>query len=113
MPATSRPSRRRFNRATPYWVGLRDSYPDLSKLALDVLSIPASSCECKDLFSELGDMLEPRRQGLSLELLAGIQCARCWMKAGFRDSDGEAEAAMTEAQLEHAYNLSMWAGHYK
>jgi hypothetical protein len=56
-------------------------------------------------------MLEPRRQGLSPELLAGVQCVRCWMKAGFGDSDGEAEAAMTEAQLERAYNLSMWAGH--
>jgi hypothetical protein len=99
------------NNPIKYWVGLRDSYPNLSKLALDVLSIPASSCECERLFSELGDMLEPRRQGLSPELLAGIQCARCWMKAGFGDSDGEAEAAMTEAQLERAYNLSTWAGH--
>jgi hypothetical protein len=27
-----------------YWVGLRDRYPNLSKLALTVLSIPASSC---------------------------------------------------------------------
>jgi len=95
------------NNPNKYWVGMRDSYPNLSKLALDVLSIPASSCELERLFSELGDMLEPRRQGLSPELLADIQCVRCWTKAGFGDSDGEAEAAMTEAQLERAYNLSM------
>jgi hypothetical protein len=43
-----------------YWVELRDRYPNLSKLAIDVLSIPASSCECERAFSELGDLLEPR-----------------------------------------------------
>jgi hypothetical protein len=43
-----------------YWVELRDRYPNLSKLALNVLSIPASSCECERLFSELGNLLEPR-----------------------------------------------------
>jgi hypothetical protein len=47
-----------------YGVSMRDCYPSLSKLALDVLSIPASSCECERLFSELGDLLEPRRRRL-------------------------------------------------
>jgi hypothetical protein len=42
-----------------YWVSMRDCYPSFSKLALDVLSIPVSSCECERLFSELGDLLEP------------------------------------------------------
>lgn len=55
-----------------YWVELQDRYPNLSKLALDVLSIPASSCKCESLFSELGDLLEPRRQGISPELLAEL-----------------------------------------
>ncbi|KAG9385529.1 Dimer-Tnp-hAT domain containing protein [Pyrenophora tritici-repentis] len=45
-----------------YWVGLRDRYPSLSKFAIDMLSIPGSSCECERLFSELGDLLEPRRR---------------------------------------------------
>jgi hypothetical protein len=39
-----------------YWIGLREQYPNLSRLALDVLSIPASSCECERMFSELGDL---------------------------------------------------------
>jgi hypothetical protein len=34
-------------------------YPNLSRLAIDTLSIPASSFECERLFSELGDLLEP------------------------------------------------------
>lgn len=28
-----------------YWASMCDCYPSLSKLALDVISIPASSCE--------------------------------------------------------------------
>jgi hypothetical protein len=48
------------NNPIKYWVELCDCYPNLSRLALDVLSIPASSCECERLFSELGDLLEPR-----------------------------------------------------
>lgn len=43
---------------------MRDCYPSLSKLALNVLSIPALSCECERLFSKLGDLLEPRRRRL-------------------------------------------------
>jgi hypothetical protein len=42
---------------TQYWMGLREQDPNLSRLALDVLSIPASSCECERMFSELGNLL--------------------------------------------------------
>jgi hypothetical protein len=59
-----------------YWIGLQDQYPNLSKLAIDMLSIPGSSCECGRLFSELGDLLEPRRPNISPQLLAAIQCDR-------------------------------------
>ena len=64
------------NNPIKYWVELRDRYPNLSKLALDVLSIPASSCECERMFSELGDLLEPRRRAIQPQLLAAIQCVR-------------------------------------
>jgi hypothetical protein len=62
------------NNPIQYWVALRDRYPSLSRLALDVLSIPASSCECERMFSELGDLLEPRRRAIQPQLLAAIQC---------------------------------------
>jgi hypothetical protein len=48
------------NNPIKYWVGLQDCYPNLSKLAVDMLSIPGSSCECERLFSKLVDLLEPR-----------------------------------------------------
>jgi hypothetical protein len=91
-----------------YWVGIRDCYPSLSKLALDVLSIPASSCECERLFSELGDLLEPRRRCLGAQLLAAIQCVRRWQRAGLRaDNVVEVEAA-DDDNLELLCGLATW-----
>jgi hypothetical protein len=55
-----------------YWVQLRSKYPNLSRFAIDVLSIPASSCECKRMFSELGDLLAPRRRKIRSQLLAAL-----------------------------------------
>ena len=48
-----------------YWIDLRNRYPNLARMAIDVLSILASSCKCKLMFSELGDLLEPRRRQIS------------------------------------------------
>jgi hypothetical protein len=33
---------------------------NLSRLAIDIFTIPASSCKCERLFSEPGDLLEPK-----------------------------------------------------
>jgi hypothetical protein len=53
-------------------MALRPKYPELSQLALNVLSIPASSCECERMFSQLGDLLEPRRRKIGSQLLAAL-----------------------------------------
>jgi hypothetical protein len=55
-----------------YWVKLRPQYTNLSRLAIDVLSIPASGCDCERMFSERGDLLEPRRRRLGPQLLAAM-----------------------------------------
>ena len=90
-----------------YWVELRDCYPNLSKLALDVLSIPASSCECERMFSELGDLLEPRRWAIQPQLLAAIQCVRRWRKDGF-GGDVAAKASITDNEMDALYGLDTW-----
>ena len=53
------------NNPIKYWVSLRDRYPDLARMALDLISILASSCECERMFSELGDLLKPQRRAIS------------------------------------------------
>ena len=34
-------------------------FPNLSQMALNILSIPPSSCDCERSFSKLGNILKP------------------------------------------------------
>jgi hypothetical protein len=80
-------------------------YPHLSKLALDVLSIPGSSCECERMFSELGDLLEPRRRNLSPEMLAAIQCVRRWRRAHLGNDEIAEKHTVTDKEIELKYGI--------
>jgi hypothetical protein len=91
-----------------YWIGLRGRYPNLSRMAIDVLSIPASSCECERMFSELGDLLEPRRRQISPQLLAAIQCVRRWYRAGFDQGSSITTATLTDAEIDATYGWCDW-----
>lgn len=94
------------NNPIKYWVAVRDRYPSLSKLALDVLSIPASSCDCERMFSELGDLLEPRRRCIKPQLLAAIQCVRGWRKASFSFDVKAPIRVITNDEIELLYRLA-------
>lgn len=48
--------------AVTYWVSRENSYLSLSRFTIDMLTIPASSCEFERLFSDLGDLIEPERR---------------------------------------------------
>jgi hypothetical protein len=60
------------------------------------------------MFSELGDLLEPRRRGLSARLLAAIQCVRRWRRAGFGDDEAAANTPITDGEIELLYGISTW-----
>jgi hypothetical protein len=103
------------NNPVEYWVALRHQYPNLSKLAIDVLSIPASSCNCERMFSELGNLLEPRRRKLGPQLLAAMQCVRRWQRAGFGDNElcigdntNSAIIARSDGDPDDVYQLPDW-----
>ena len=103
---------------------MRSKYPCLSQFAIDILTIPASSCDCERLFSELGDLLEPRRRAIGSELLAALQLIRSWVRAGFktqfntgnseRNNKGEAEGEcedegdLTDEEIVRSYNIREW-----
>jgi hypothetical protein len=92
-----------------YWLNLRSKYPALGQLALDIMTISASSCECERLFSELGDLLEPRRRKIGANLLAVLQCVRRWMRAGFMDTDDEInESTLTDSAVDSLYGVCQW-----
>jgi hypothetical protein len=88
-----------------YWVALKGNYPTLSRFAIDILSIPASSCECERMFSELGDLLEPRRRNLGPQLLAALQCIRAWIRIGMT-TPGSSDAVLNDSDLARLYDLS-------
>ncbi|KAI0569613.1 Dimer-Tnp-hAT domain-containing protein, partial [Pyrenophora tritici-repentis] len=89
-----------------YWMKLRPKYPNLARLALDVMTIPASSSDCERMFSELGDLLEPKRRAIGSQLLAAIQLVRGWVGAGFELPTGETpEAAVTDDDIAREYGI--------
>jgi hypothetical protein len=90
------------------WMGLREQYTNLGRLALDVLSIPASSCACECMFSELGDLPEPRRRNIPPQLLAAIQCVRRWRRAGFSDDKAAEKSTITDREMELLHGISTW-----
>ena len=91
-----------------YWISLRPKYPNLARMAIDILTIPASSCECERLFSELGDLLEPRRRKIGSQLLAAIQCIRSWRDADFKPLSDYNSGDVTDAEVAAIYEICKW-----
>jgi hypothetical protein len=79
----------------------------LSRLAIDILTIPASSCECERLFNELGDLLEPKRRKIGARLLAALQLIRSWVRRGFT-VDQEATNSYTDEEMDRLFGLDNW-----
>lgn len=96
-----------------YWIQMRSKYPCLSQFAIDILTIPASSCECERLFSELGDLLEPKRRAIGSELLAALQLIRSWTRAGFKTQydnsvEGNNSDDVSDEEIVQDYNIHEW-----
>jgi hypothetical protein len=90
---------------------MSSKYPNLSRFALDIPTIPASSCDCERLFRELGDLLEPRRRALSDQVLSALQLIRSWARAGFKtdfDDSYEPEAKASNEAILDAVNIHDW-----
>ncbi|KIV99070.1 uncharacterized protein PV09_09236 [Verruconis gallopava] len=60
-------------------------YPYLTKMALDMLSIPAMSDEPERLFSRLGHMVTKHRNHLKPQTTQATQCLQSWAKAKIID----------------------------
>jgi hypothetical protein len=60
------------------------------------------------MFSELSDLLEPRRRAIQPQLLAAIQCVRQWQVSGPGDDEMAAKAALKDADLDTLYDMSTW-----
>jgi hypothetical protein len=56
----------------------RTRFPALSKMAIDVLSIPAMSAEAERLFSSAKLDVTDQRNSLSIQTLEVLQCLKSW-----------------------------------
>lgn len=60
-------------------------YPQLTQMAVDLLSIPAMSDEPERLFSRLGLIITPRRNHLKQDAVQAIACLHSWDRNGLID----------------------------
>jgi hypothetical protein len=65
----------------------RLQYPVLYKVALDFLSIPATSCECERCFSRAKDTITLRRNHLSASSIEALQLQKHWIRQRAVDSE--------------------------
>ena len=65
-----------------YWWGKRNEYLRLSRMALDLLSIPPMSAECERLFSVSGQMVSPLRTRLEASTIGITPTLRSWARRG-------------------------------
>ncbi|OBS15938.1 hypothetical protein FPOA_27990 [Fusarium poae] len=69
-----------------YWWERRKDYPRLSRMALDLLSVPPMSAECERLFSVAGQMVSPLRTRLEASTIGMTQTLRSWVRNGLIDA---------------------------
>jgi hypothetical protein len=55
------------------------TYPALSIMALDILSIPAMSAEPERLFSGAKITITDRRNRLGIESIQAVECLKSWL----------------------------------
>jgi hypothetical protein len=74
----------------------RKTYPNLSEMALDVLSIPAMSAEPERLFSSAAITITDRRNRLGIESIQAIECLKSWLAKDMVDTESLGPAITDE-----------------
>ena len=65
--------------ALSYWKVNAARFPDLAKMARDVLSIPVTTVASESAFSSGGRVLDQYRSALKPEVVEAIVCTRDWI----------------------------------
>ncbi len=77
-----------FTGALTWWLEetQQKTYPNLSKMAVDILSIPAMSSEPERLFSGTKITITDRRNRMGSDVIEATECLKSWF--GIRDFEG-------------------------
>ena len=74
-----------------YWIELAKSpnnpFPILSRLALDIFSIPAMSAECERVFSETKRLISDDRNQLAASTIEAVSLQKNWLDNNLIKSD--------------------------
>jgi hypothetical protein len=78
-----------FISALAWWLKetQQKTYPRLSKMAMNILSIPAISVELESLVSGAKITITDRRNRLGSDVIEALECLKSWF--GIRDFQGD------------------------
>jgi hypothetical protein len=65
-----------------WWMSHRRTFPTLSRLALDILAIPAMATDCERTFSLARLTLTSQRLSMAPSRLEEVQCLKNWLRGG-------------------------------
>jgi hypothetical protein len=84
-----------------WWHERRNSYPRLSRMAIDYLSIPATSVDVERVFSKGRILLSHLCSRLSVQSTWALMCVGAWSLLGFmKDKDIRAVTTLPEIEGE-------------
>lgn len=71
-----------FNDVREWWLAHEQQrdFPNLSRMALDVLSVPAMSASVERLFSSAKLTVTDSRNSLNIGSIEAIECLKSWRK---------------------------------
>jgi len=76
------------------------NFPNLSKMALDILSIPAMSADPERLFSGAKITISDRRNRLGIYTIEALECLKSWLKIETFLDDDEDDFGIEEGNTE-------------
>ena len=65
-----------------WWRSHQEGYPTLSRLAFDLLSVPAMSTECERAFSKAGGVVTEERNRIRAQTVQSGECLKSWSTQG-------------------------------
>jgi len=83
--ATTLQTDKKVTNPIQYWHSNRHRWPRLALMAIDLFGIPAMSSEPERVFSDLGDVITPKRNRLHADIVGAGMCLKQWDKDGAID----------------------------